>query len=142
MEEEAAEVPAKAINWRSVTTLFTISRCNVDCEKTPTHFDCAIVAVSSPVVAHSKDPQENSQAPIITENSCDATADWKNHGTYVSCAAKTHPDRAVISVTARSDVGKLDEDESASPSPSVSPLPTPTPKVSFPFTVTRSKSYT
>lgn len=71
--------------------------------------------------------------PVLAD--CDPGAEWKNHGQYVSCVAKTHPGGQVVSEAARSDVGKKNVGgASPSPSPEVSPSPSPeaspTPEVS------------
>lgn len=73
--------------------------------------------------------------PVLAD--CDAGAEWKNHGQYVSCVAKTHPGGQVVSEAAQSDVGKKNGEAgliSPSSSPEVSPSPSPeaspTPEVS------------
>jgi hypothetical protein len=50
---------------------------------------------------------------------CDPNADWKNHGEYVSCVAKSGAGGEAVSAAARSDVGKKNE-SSSSATPSVS----------------------
>lgn len=76
-----------------------------------------------------------------TATLCDPNANWKNHGAYVSCVAKTHPGGAVVSAAAKSSVGKHEDvtptitpsvspTESPTPSPSATPSATPTPDTS------------
>jgi hypothetical protein len=68
----------------------------------------------------------------VTPTQCDPNAQWKSHGDYVSCVAKTHPGGGVVSAAARSDVGKKHHGEEPSITPSVSPTgsPSATPTVS------------
>lgn len=70
---------------------------------------------------------------VTQQETCDPSAEWKNHGSYVSCVAKTHPGGQVVSEAARSDVGKKHQ---PSVTPSVSPTETltPTPPITSPET--------
>ncbi len=70
-----------------------------------------------------------SHAQIVT--SCDASAQWRNHGAYVSCVAHTQTGGADVSVAAKSDIGKEDndEDENEPDEVEVSPSPSPSPEV-------------
>jgi len=93
------------------------------------------VLVATPALAHQSNNSNES------ESSCDETAEWNNHGEFVSCVAKTHPGGAAVSAAARSDVGKKDDDRDddgdedededddggigAGPSPSASVSPSP-----------------
>jgi hypothetical protein len=61
----------------------------------------------------------------VTPTQCDPKAEWKNHGEYVSCVAKTHPGGEVVAEAARSSIGKKDH-------PSVTPSVSPTPPISSP----------
>jgi hypothetical protein len=61
----------------------------------------------------------------VTADDCDSSAEWKNHGAYVSCVAKLHLGGKTVSQAARSDIGKKQHGE-PSITPSVSPTATPT----------------
>lgn len=68
---------------------------------------------------------------VKSEETCDPEADWKNHGEYVSCVAKTHPGGEAVSAVARSEVGKKTQD--------ATPSATPTPDEETPITSAASK---
>ena len=73
---------------------------------------------------------------------CDQNAEWKNHGQYVSCVAKTNPGGQVVSAAARSNIGKKKTLGTTSPTPSVSPSITVTPTESVSPTPTSTPSAT
>ncbi len=84
---------------------------------------------SSTQTTHVTDSEEemgeskNDEGVSALETACDPNAEWKNHGQYVSCVAKTHPGGNVVSEAARSAVGKKNEPTAV---PSASPTETPT----------------
>lgn len=67
------------------------------------------------------------QGAVNAQEVCDPDADWKNHGAYVSCVAKTHPGGEVVSAAAHSNVGKKHQ-PTATPSATPTDV-TPTPPV-------------
>lgn len=68
------------------------------------------------------------QGVVVSGEECDPEAEWKNHGEYVSCVAKMHPDGQSVAEAARSDVGKKHQPTTTpSVTPSVTETPTPTP---------------
>lgn len=56
---------------------------------------------------------------------CDPSMEYKNHGAYVSCVAKTHPGGKKVSEAAKSNIGKK-KTPSITPSPIISPSASPT----------------
>lgn len=78
-------------------------------------------------------PSESNKNTTSPKSTTDCTTDVNNHGAYVSCIAKQKLGGKVVSVAARSDIGKKSK-VSGSPtttvSPSVSPTEDPTATVS------------
>lgn len=60
-----------------------------------------------------------------TKIPCDPNEEYKNHGKYVSCVAKTHPGGKVVSEAAKSNIGKKGNTTTITPSPSISPSISP-----------------
>lgn len=77
--------------------------------------------------------QTETEEEIEIEEECDPEGIYKNHGQYVSCAAKLKQGGAAVSAAAQSDIGKKSEAGPApvaSPAPSGSPSASPSPSVS------------
>ena len=98
-----------------------------------------VLTITPAIANQNKDSGKSNNQ--LTQTSCDPDDDWKNHGEYVSCVAHQKQGGNSVSVAARSNIGKYDDDEDdeddndqscpiASPSPSVQPSPTPTPGTS------------
>lgn len=88
----------------------------------------------TPSVSPSVSPTEEENEDENEEEKCGPNEEYKNHGAYVSCVAKTHPDGKEVSEAAKFDIGKkhVEDEDDITPSPSVSPSvsPTVTPSVS------------
>ena len=80
------------------------------------------VLVATPIVSAQNGNSNNGE--------CDPSAQWKNHGQYVSCVAHTHPGGEIVSEAAQSDIGKKNASASPSPTPEVSPSPSASPEIS------------
>lgn len=68
---------------------------------------------------------EITATPSPSQMTCDPESEWKNHGAYVSCVAKTHPGGQVVSAAAKSDIGKQLKDATPTATPTVTTSPTP-----------------
>lgn len=95
---------------------------------------------------HNIQQQVESQVETEEENGeeqeeCGPNEEYKNHGKYVSCVAKTHPGGKIVSEAAKSDIGKKNvSDDDITPSPSVSPSVSPTASPSVSPTIEPSPS--
>lgn len=80
----------------------------------------------TPTQKQDKDIDNSAHAEAVPTPSttCDPSADYKNHGEYVSCVAHLHLGGQVVSAAARSDVGKNHAEVSPTPTTTVSPTPT------------------
>lgn len=73
------------------------------------------------------DKTKPSTVPLTVTPQCDPSADWKNHGAFVSCAAHlNHHDDNDIDDAAKSDTGKQHQTVTPTPTVSVSPVPSET----------------
>lgn len=63
---------------------------------------------------------------LLSDQECDPSLAWINHGAYVSCVALQKQKGQNVSDAARSNVGKKKTTTTVTPSPSPSPTPSPT----------------
>ncbi len=104
------------------------------------------VLIATPAFAKSSNHQDSDDVSASPSASCNILSIFKNHGSFVSCIAHLHEGGNSVSIAARSDVGKDEDenedegDEPVSPNPSSTPAVSPSPSSSPEVSPTPSES--
>jgi hypothetical protein len=124
--QKTAEVPPVTLPTNVPVTVPPVG--NVETESLAIEADDVLITVTpTPTKKVNKGQLKKVEGVSTQAEECDPNAEWKNHGAYVSCVAKTHPGGDAVSAAARSDVGKKHLDETPTGSPSATPSVSPTP---------------